>query len=520
VNVVVPALKADADKSWVWLFCFGLATRLVFILLAENNGTDAYARYLTALSILKDPGHVPSEVWLPFHLWLLAAVLSVWSSEVAARLFTAMLGALTLLPFWGLARRAFDPRTAFYSTLVFALFGFHVGYSVTTSSEVPTIFLLVLGVYGWLRFEEGSRWGWVVLAASAFSAACLSRYEAWLYVIVLGIALLGSAPGWRSTLSNRRGWMRVLGFGFPASIGALGWMLFSYVTWGDPLWSAHRTLSLNLNSPAYMNVQNPLTYRLAVVPGVLAVTLSPLILCLAVVGIVTTLRKFTLPASALAGLVLVLSGMHYFNAVYGHVTMARYTLMYSWLLIPFAFIGLAGTQRWWPRISGQKVWVAVVIFALAWQGGVLAGSYWGPEVVGDKLSAVAPTLPPRHEIRRLARWLQAHATTSDTLIVDEFNYESVEILRSGGMPASSVFVVPATGDSRDVERQLTGFVKSRHPRLLVYCFKGRLSAMWALPNLPEIELTGFGMRLRELWRGSDYRVYEIEYGRGSDIGDR
>ena len=178
-----------------------------------------------ALDWVRHSSEVPSEVWLPLHFWLLGAVLKIYSSELAVRVATLLLGAFTVLIFWGFVRRVFDNRIAFYSALVFACYGMHVGYSTTTGSEVPTIFFMVLGLYAWVRYRSGESWGWGVLSGTAMSAACLCRYEPWVLVAVLVPLTVNFGEARRANFAHEA--RRAMIFLGVASAGALGWSLFS-----------------------------------------------------------------------------------------------------------------------------------------------------------------------------------------------------------------------------------------------------------------------------------------------------
>ena len=130
------------QKSAV-LLTLALGLRIVFVLHTNNTGTDAWARYTASLLLAQQPNHLPSDVWLPLPFWMLAAVLRLWPTESAARIFTLLLGTVTILPFYGVAKRLCRPPVAFYASVVFACLGLHIGYSVSTSSEAPTLFFLM-----------------------------------------------------------------------------------------------------------------------------------------------------------------------------------------------------------------------------------------------------------------------------------------------------------------------------------------------------------------------------------------
>ena len=500
----------SGNSSWMrafWLFLLALVVRLMFLPLANNNGTDAWARYLIARSWLQHPSQLSSEVWLPLHFWLLGAALWMWNSEWSARLLTVLFGALTVLPYWGILRRVFDQRVAFWSALLFALFGFHIAYSVTTSSEGPTIFFLVLGFYAWVRFRLGDGWIWLLPCGLGFVAASLCRYEVWVVIPMLTLFLLDFSRGWVSVWSNRRAWRQMVSFGMVASAGVIGWMFYSFWVWGNPLAAAKR----NAWTAQYMQPQHSLVHRVVAVPGALIVTLSPLIAGLAIWGLVQTRVRAEPLKRALAVVALFMVGLQVFNSVTSNLTMARFTLMYSWLLIPYAFVGLSALSQRSLRVGSRAAFASVLLFFLLWQVGTTLGAYYGPAGIAARLSSVAPTLPLDPELRDLTRWLQTHRTPNDVVIVDQYNYEAVDITRYSDIPFSQALPVPASLDPFPVEKQVVEFVDRRRPRLLVYCPWGMLGKVWSLGDQEQAELPQLNIRLYRRWRGERYRVYEIEF---------
>jgi 4-amino-4-deoxy-L-arabinose transferase-like glycosyltransferase len=490
-----------------WLFLLALAVRIPFLFLADNNGTDAWARYLIARSWLENPRQLPSEVWLPFHFWLLGAALLMRNSELSARLLTVLFGAFTVFPYWGMLRRVFDPRVAFWSALLFALFGFHIGYSVTTSSEAPTIFFLVLGFYAWVRFFLGDGWVWLMLCGLGFIAASLCRFEVWLVIPLLALLSLDFSQGWASVWLNRRAWRQMVSFGLVASAGAVGWMLFSFWMWGDPLAAPKGSAWQS----QHMLLHQSLLRRLIAVPGALVVTLSPLVAGLAVWGLVQTQVRTQPLKRALAVVALSMAGLQVLNSVTSNLTMARFTLMYSWLLIPYAFEGLCALSRHWVGAESRAVFGSVLLFFLLWQGGITVGAYYGPAGIAAELSSVAPTLPLDPELRSLTRWLQTQRTSGDVIVVDQYLYEAETIIRYSDIPSSQALAVPVSLDPSPVEKKVIEFLDRRHPRLLVYCPWGMLGRVWSLGDQEQAELPQLNVRLHRRWRGDRYRVYEVEF---------
>jgi 4-amino-4-deoxy-L-arabinose transferase-like glycosyltransferase len=490
-----------------WLFLLALVTRLVFLFLAGNNGTDAWERYLIARSWLQAPSHLPSEVWLPMHFWFLGASLFVWNSEWAARLLTVLFGALTALPYWGLFRRVFNSRVAFWSTLVFAFFGLHIAYSVTTSSEGPTIFFLVFGCYAWVRFREEEEWRWALLSGLAFSAASLCRVEPWLYIPVLTLGLLERSPNSAAAWPTRKAWLRMIGFAAFASVGAVGWMSYSFLKWGDPFAVATRSAWLS----AHLNIHQPLLHRMIAVPGALFVTLSPFILVLAIIGLIWTLLRAELPAFAIAALVLILIAANLYTSLTKNSTMARYTLVYSWLLIPFAFEALQSSSLRWPWLGSRKAFAGITLFFLVWQAGTIVGAQYGPPTIADKLSSVSPTLPLSVELRSLVLWLRTNRTPEDAVIIDDFNYEASDVIRYARIPQTQYYRVPYLVSSSLVQKQVQEFLANKHPRFLVFSPQGQLGSVWALDKSSDIQFDHSDARLDRRWQQGSWEIFEIRY---------
>jgi hypothetical protein len=414
----------------------------------------------------------------------------------------------------GILRRSFDRRVTQASTFLFATFGFHIAYSVTTSVEVPTAFLLVSGVYCWARFYSESGWKWCMWAALAISAASLCRFDPWVSIPVLGVLVLDFSKGGASVLSNRRAWWRMACFGVMASAGAIGWMIFSYVKWGDAMELPHQTILTNrLLEPV---LRHSLPFRLVVVPVSLLTSLSPLIILLTVLGLFWVLRQGEPLPRRLAVLALILFAANYFNAVKYETTQARYTLVYNWLLIPFAFEGLRGLSWRWPWADKQKAYAVTIVFFLLWQAGIIIGGRYGPAVVADRLGPMSPALMPRVEIRQLTRWLRDHAGDSGALIFDEFNSESPAIVHSAALNPSRVFRVvgPAHWDRALLREELENFVRSRHPGLAVCSPYGPIGTMWSLDDLHDLELPALGISLSVQWQSPHWRVYSIDYSPG------
>jgi hypothetical protein len=499
-----------------WLFFAALLVRLPFLRIAPNNTTDAWSRYHYAVLWLQQPGNLPHATsfgaWLPLHFWLLGGVLWITKSEMAARAFTVFLGALTIPFFWRIVKDAFGSEIALASSIALILFDFHITFSVTTGSEVPTIFFMTVGIYAWFRYLQEGKWYWPVLSALMLGAACLCRFEAWLAPPVLAAMTLDSGDDSWSFSFGRSSLGKAVLFGLLASLAPLGWMIFSFLKWGDPLELPHRTVWLNLHFRPPI-LQHAAAFRLLTVPVSLTVSLSPLIVCLACVGLVYAFMRSNRYARSLTVLVLAMLAFNYWSAIRYSVTQARYTLLYSWLLLPFAFLGaLRLVQRWnWMRL--RTAFAGTLIFFLAWQLAIIAGAAYARPNIADRLSVMSPTLPLHHEMRGLTVWLVKNHSPSSPMILDDFNWESSAISRFAHLEPNVTFHVTATHYSNPgiLKEELKQFIVNYHPQLLVVSPYGPIGTMWSVDSKRELTVEDLNLQLQLKWSGEHWRVYAIDF---------
>lgn len=190
--------------------------------------------------------------------------------------------------------------------------------------------------------------------------------------------------------------------------------------------------------------------------------------------------------------------------------MARYTLMYSWLLFPFALVPLTDLAARWPRATIRKSFAVVLAASLLWQAGVVAGAEIGPPSVADKLSSVSPTLPLDMEIRRIDAWLRTHRKPGQAVIFDDFNYEAVDIIRYSSVPWSDAFQPSYLEGAEKLRSELQEFVTRQRPRYFVYSTNGLLASAWPIRGSSLETLPGHGVLHLRLKEG-DWRIYEISY---------
>ncbi|PIR19128.1 MAG: hypothetical protein COV48_03690, partial [Elusimicrobia bacterium CG11_big_fil_rev_8_21_14_0_20_64_6] len=147
------------------------------------------------------PYHQREDWWLPFFFWVYGAFMNLYRDPLfSPRLLSVVLGSLSLLPFYGVARRMSDGRRwgALLATCAAALtpLGFEAGFDVYF--EPLFVLLLLSWLYFWLRWLESSRALWHGLSVLCLAAAAMTRYEAWFFVAAfLALTRRHRLYGWR-----------------------------------------------------------------------------------------------------------------------------------------------------------------------------------------------------------------------------------------------------------------------------------------------------------------------------------
>lgn len=498
-----------AALSFLFLIAFGV--RLVFLEIAPNNTTDAWSRYHYAMLWLQNPTHLPaataSDAWLPLHIWLLGIVFWAAKTETATRVFTALLGSLTVILCAGIFARIFSRRVGFVSALLLALFGFHIAFSITTSSEVPTIFFIAAGMYGWVRYAEEGGGLWVVLSGLALSAACLCRFEAWLVAPVLAFMLLPLNRGIPGV-----SWQKAVKFAAAGCAGSVFWLIFSFVKWGDALELPHRTTWLNAHFHPTI-LRHGVLFRAFAVPGALLISLSPLIVALACVGAIAVIARGPSIPRAIALVLLVLLLFNWWNSIRYETTQARYTLLYSWLFLPFGYEALCRLSKRWRWTAGRPAFAGVAAFFVIWQAGIVLGAKYGPPVVADRLGVMSPFVPLGHELHSLTEWLKLNVHTDDAAVLDDFNWDSVAVARFGNLNAGNTFEIKQQdySDPSLLKTQLDQFIASRRPHIVICSPYGPIGKIWKVDGRTEIPVQNPAMMLHLQWQTEHWRIYKVSY---------
>jgi 4-amino-4-deoxy-L-arabinose transferase-like glycosyltransferase len=168
--------------------------------------------------------------WAPplFHLaaasiYGASSFLSTNLANFMIKMLSPILGSLTLVFFFLIARRLLDKKTAFYSVLFLAFIPLHIDYSVFSYVDGAVTFLAVLSVYFAVKNN-------IVSASITAGLAILTKYNG-IFIVPVLLYIIYSNNNNKKQLWN----YTIL---FMIISGALGsiWFIRNWIFLGNPVW--------------------------------------------------------------------------------------------------------------------------------------------------------------------------------------------------------------------------------------------------------------------------------------------
>jgi 4-amino-4-deoxy-L-arabinose transferase-like glycosyltransferase len=194
----VPAPQARMKTAWEipqglrGALLLGGFLRVFFLFIADNNGGDAIARAAKIQQWMSHPSFVsPVAHWGPVYFYLTGTVgFLLKDAELAGRLLSLICGITSIYLVYRLTKLLSGETAATLAAFICGLAGLHVGYSTTSSSEMPYLFFLLIGLIGFFEYvTTGNLWS-LVSGAICFSVAAGIRYEAWIFFPFLCLLLV------------------------------------------------------------------------------------------------------------------------------------------------------------------------------------------------------------------------------------------------------------------------------------------------------------------------------------------
>ncbi len=422
-------------KWWPWLVLAALPRVLAFFL-TENVYGDAVVRTWLGYMWVQSPHVIASfdqggYQFGPLHLYLIGlATLLPWPMADSGRLVSLLTGVLTAWPLLALTANLFGARAAKLTGVAFAFWGLHIQFSTTASGEALNL-LLVLACLCWFeRWFVTQQRVWLLASALVLNLACAARYDSWLFVPLLTIAV------WWPKRSVRDAAL----FGACSMAFAAPWMFGNLIDRGSPLYpfiyidEFHRQWY-----PSEQAIWGT-SYKWITLffwPGAALVTLTPLVAVFAAVGCRRAWRA--MPATRwLIVLILLPTALYTLRSTVlsSFVPLARFTAKEVALLLPFVGVGAQTLlDRLNPRIS-RAILVVTVFCAVAWPSWLGWFTFRTRGSLQSTLRAISPVTTNTVELVQVAKWLSARANDGSVLIVDSDprGYDDLQLGFYSGFP--------------------------------------------------------------------------------------
>ncbi len=504
-------LKNCARYGWA-LIAVGALLRIVSFFFSANSGGDAWVRLAITAEWLKHPVFkVGYGAYPPGHFWLIGLFTLLFHDVVfAGRFLSLVAGIGSLYVIWKLARNLYGEPSGVIALAVFVFYSLHIGYSTTSSAEVTYLFFLLAGLmffFGYFRDDSRPLWQ-LGVGGLSLSLAETIRLEAWAIFFGLGIILAilayqdeGSRPGWFGR------WLKpVLTLGLTAGAWPIFSMVYSAILFHDPM----RVLSQHnsIITGWFKAHPVPLAYELALGPGALLSSLSPLAALAAIYGFFKSFFQSgpSRLAASFASLTLFFALVQNYEIATGKLlAMARYTMTLGAMS---AVIAGFGCERLCAKFLPGRLRVAYVLgitFLVANLGMVFFLSEHANRF-SSKVASVAPRLHYSPHILGVTNYLRTHMGASDAVVIDNYNEESLIVGEVAGLPLNPGKRAYLANTSYD--ETVDQYITRERPRFVVYSDQGTLRGRLKLP--PECGNARIdGLDYQCTFANAIYRIYQL-----------
>jgi 4-amino-4-deoxy-L-arabinose transferase-like glycosyltransferase len=502
-------------ESWQakWLLGIGCGLRVISFFFSRNNGGDAFARASVTASWLQHPSlslDFGGPRWPPLHFWLMALFAQVVPNlMLACRLLSLVAGLVSLWLFWKLVSRLYGDWTAVLSLTVFTFYSLHIAYSTTCSSEETFIAFVLGGLFGVFSFRALGRYGALVAGGLSLTAAAAIRFESWIVILALGlIFLLGQES--RPFLSL--GYYKAL-FAYGVTSGAwpVFWTMHSWLLKGQ-LFYGFADNRASIPAQLAVNPAHGPLYELALSPGVIVLTLTPVAAAGTLYGLWRSLRE---RKNLDFAFLVVFTALFQFATIAsrGTLALARYTLLLGTLCTVLAGYGLAELGE---RVFGARrgrvlaVLTAVLVANLALI--VSLSEYHGS--FEDKFRSISPLMQFPVHVEEVANILLPKLKPADRVLIDNYNDETNILGIAIGLP-----LVAKDRAFLASERNGTDpfpYLNAQHPRFAILSPRGMLGSHLELPKDSSASWEMRSTEFQCIFANDVYRVYEIRYGSTTD----
>ena len=501
--------QSSANKmSFLWaILSGGVALRVISFIFSSNTGGDAWAREAYATLWLQHPSwQLNFGPWLPFHIWLIGGIAALLGGNVrlAGPLLSLVCGTISLFIFYRVVGTIYDKGVAQLATAIFAFWSLHIAYSATSSSEATYLLFILLALLGYFTYRRSNNLINLTLSGIFFSCAAAIRYEAW--PLIFAVALLLIADVWRQRSQGHFSSLirALLVFALTSGFFPLLIMLHNWIKFHHPLYAV--AMNREWVSTQLSWVHPSLVYRLGLFPGVLLITLTPVVVAGAIYGFFLSFKDKV--GIVLSLIIAFFAGVQFYQIASGsQMAFARYTITLGTFTAILGAYGLHAICQKYPdkRLALRFLFVAILLLNLFC---IWAFAYSSIRF-NEKFASISPILRyPRH-ISSLADFLRPRLKTGDPIVIDDYRDEANIVGQALGLPllpGSQSILVARIASPPSV---LLGFIRNRHPRYLIYADTGILSKV--LPLQCNVHSAELNAEVRCPFRNDVYAVYEINY---------
>jgi 4-amino-4-deoxy-L-arabinose transferase-like glycosyltransferase len=491
------------------IFLVGAALRiLVFFIPGHTNSGDSLTRIALTEAWLQNHSSLGTAFgpWLPLHFWMIGVVgLLLKNTMLAGRLLSLVSSIASLFLVWRVAQNLYGSAAASISLLVFSLYSLHIGYSIVPASETTYLLFLLLGLYCFSVYQKSGRLLFLALSGLSMTLASAIRYEAWAILFMMTILAficppehLNSGNSWHS-----RRLIPLLVFGFSGSLWPIPWLIYSWKQWGHPLYFVsmnHRWVAEQLALGHSSKI-----YQLGLTPGVILLTLSPLPVLGGLYALSLAARENRGRALAV---IFVFSGVvQLYQIISGGVMpYARYTMTLGTLLSIMSGWGLLrlvqkyspGSISWLlPCVAGTLVLNLAALLVLSETRNTLS----------NKFVEISPRLRERHYISDTAVYLRSHLSANDSVVIDDYNTDSILLAESAGLPIRSGQRIFLATDV--MAPHVLDFIENSRSTFVVYAANGSLKGYLHLPGSCPNERVIADRDFKCVYETTTYQIYRV-----------
>jgi 4-amino-4-deoxy-L-arabinose transferase-like glycosyltransferase len=371
--------------------------------------------------------------------------LMIWDNvQLVPRLVSLIASFLSIPLFFALAARLFGREKAWPATACFSLYALHIKYGNIAGSESLFVMTVLLTMYAYSRLLSKQSAIEILLLGGALLLAAMIRFEAWLLPPFIAAAVI--LRSWRSDhpAHRRRLLVGAVAACIPASLFIMIWMYGSYQQYGDVLYSIHAAASEhgNLTAQSIGSTGNLkiLIYRALFWPGVILISLSPLVLLCSLRGSIKSVFQKTNPEWAVF-LAIIICIYLYQSLIAGKLApLARYTILPGTILCLYSAPGFSNTSsRSKSLLTGILNPRIVLVTALCWSILLIPNHRNSDSAYLKKLASVSPVTRYPASLEPVIQWLEVNLQREQTVLFNSpFFTSNAIIMYSGILPGQFI----------------------------------------------------------------------------------